>query len=192
MRLITIRVTQGSSHDSSTIAQASFTDQTHPNRRTPPDQHAFWIHCFVWLILLFYVCPPPHLVSGWVLSLLLNVARLLATMSSDQACQTPNCVRWLAIRALCTCAVWRLHLSCWWSMLFTFHLKFGAPILGPDPSQTLNYGLQLRSVKFSASGVRQVSRSKISNTQDWVYYVYTKSIWPPAFNCGSIPSPKAQ
>ena len=40
-------------------------------------------------------------------------------------------------------------------------LTFELSIWGPDPSQTLNYGLQLRSVKFSASGVRQVSRSKI-------------------------------
>ena len=46
-------------------------------------------------------------------------------------------------------------------------------MLGPDPSQTLNYSLQLRSVKFSASGVRQAPRAKISNTQDCVYYVYT-------------------
>ena len=54
-------------------------------------------------------------------------------------------------------------------------------ILGPDPSQTLNYCLQMRSVKFSASGERQVSRSKMSKTQDWVYYVYPKQIGSQAF-----------
>ena len=63
--------------------------------------------------------------------------------------------------------------------------------LAPDPSQTLNYRLQFRSVKFSASGVSQVSRSKISNTQDWVYFVHTKQIGSQAFNFGSRPTPKA-
>ena len=44
-----------------------------------------------------------------------------------------------------------------------FYDKLGpAPsMLGPDPSQTLDYGLQLRSVKFSASSLREVLRSKI-------------------------------
>ena len=85
------------------------------------------------------------------------------------------------------------YLGCSWNILFTFLLKFGSRALnfGPDPSQTLNYGLQFRSVKFSASGVRQVSRSKMSNTQDWVYYVYPKQIGSQAFNFGSRPTPKA-
>ena len=34
-------------------------------------------------------------------------------------------------------------------------------ILALDPPQALNHGLQLLSVKFSASGVRHVSRSKM-------------------------------
>ena len=76
---------------------------------------------------------------------------------------------------------------------FYFSSKTGPElsILGPDPSQTLNYRLQLRSVKFSASGVRHLSRSKISNTQHWVYYVYTQHVGPQAFSCGSRPTPKA-
>ena len=77
-------------------------------------------------------------------------------------------------------------------LLFIESLGPEASILGTDPSQTLVYGLQLSSVKFSASGVRQVSRSKISNTQDWTCYVYTKLIGPQAFGFGSRPTPKAQ
>ena len=46
-------------------------------------------------------------------------------------------------------------------LLFYWKLGPEPSILGPDPSQTLNYGPQLRVVKFSAPGVRQVSRSKI-------------------------------
>ena len=63
--------------------------------------------------------------------------------------------------------------------------------LSPDPSQRSNYSLQLRSVIFSASGIKQVSSSKISNTLDWIYYVYTKQIGSQAFNVGSRPAPKA-
>ena len=52
---------------------------------------------------------------------------------------------------------------------FYFFIKNRAPkpsILGPDPSQTLNYTLQLRSVQFLASGVRQVSRSRCPQQPD--------------------------
>ena len=49
--------------------------------------------------------------------------------------------------------------SCWDNLLFISKLGPGPSTLGPDPSQTLNYGLQMRSVQFWASGVRQVSSS---------------------------------
>ena len=75
-------------------------------------------------------------------------------------------------------------------LLFSSTMGPELSILGPDPSRSLNYGLQLRSVKFSASDARQVSRSKISNTQDWVYYVYTKRIGSQAFSLGSRPTQK--
>ena len=69
------------------------------------------------------------------------------------------------------------RLGCSWNILFTFYYKLGPEpsMLCPDPFQTLNYGLQLRSVKFSASGIRQVSISNISNTQDWVYIMYIQN-----------------
>ena len=82
------------------------------------------------------------------------------------------------------------RLGCPWNLLFTFYWKMGPEpsISCPNPSQPFNYGLQLRSVKFSASGVRQVSRSKISNTQDWVYYIYIyiyiyEANWVPSLQC---------
>ena len=49
-------------------------------------------------------------------------------------------------------------------LLFIENVCAELSILGPDISQTLDYDQQLRSVTFSASGIRQVSRSNIANT----------------------------
>ena len=48
-----------------------------------------------------------------------------------------------------------------YSLLFYFKLGPEPSILGPDPSQTLKYSLKLRSVQILASGVRQLSRSRL-------------------------------
>ena len=52
-------------------------------------------------------------------------------------------------------------------------------ILGPDPSQTLNFGLQFRSVQFWAPGVRQVSRSSL---HDWCDCKSSILVWSSVCN----------